>query len=183
MISSEEIENIRKEHNLKVKEKRFKLEHEWDSSFFTNSILCITDFEIDSWRIHIKCDSFRYVSLYFNSYNPDNLCCIFNSLKSRLNFRLYNDGKILQYFSTNGRGFSKTKDEILISDLEDKNTAFALGTIYEDIPLMVRYLDLYKNLNILRNAIKEDIKDISPVELQNNKDIIKLENYRCLLSI
>lgn len=177
------IQNIKNEYKLQCIEKRHKLETEWDSSFFMNSILCITDFDIDSWRIHIKLNSFRYVSLYFVSYEPDNLSCIFNSLDCRLNFRLYHDSTILQYFSADGKGFGKTKDEFLISDLEDKETAFALSTIYEDIPLMVRYLDLYKNLDILRKAIHEDIKDINPVELRDNKDIIKLENYRCLLSI
>lgn len=181
MLSHEEIENLKKEYELKAIEKRYKLENEWDSAFFMNSILSITEFDIDPWRIHIKLNGMRYVSLYFD--NPNDVSCIFNPLKYSLNFRLYNNGTILQYFSTTGRGNSKTDDEILIYDLEDKETAFALSTIYEDIPLMVRYLALYKNLNILREAIYKDIKDLSYMQIKNNNELFDLENYRCLLSI
>ena len=132
------------------------------------------DNEYDNWRIHFK-DSrgSRFLSLYYRSHDDTSAVYCYN--REPMDVRICN-GNTIEYFNHN-------HCNILIDDLYDESTVFNLRMLHENLDLMVRYKDFFKNLEVLKVGIYQKLGSQNLEKEHVKENNLDIGDLRCLLSI
>jgi len=130
--------------------------------------------EYDNWRIHFTdLRGSRFLSLYYRSHDETSAVYAYN--REPMDVRIYN-GDTIEYFNHNNCN-------ILIDDLYDSGTVFNLRTIHENIDLMVRYKDFFRNLEVLKIGIYQKLGSMKLEQEMIKGNNLDIGDLRCLLSI